>query len=84
MKRALPFVVSTAVFLSSFVAACAGPSAVVAQNPRMIELRWPNGTGGFGKAMLVAQNHCADYGRRVALESMFRDRDVSLATVQCR
>ncbi len=74
---------SAAVLLALLTAACAGETMVVRESPSLIELRWQNGSDRLDRAELIAAAHCAQYGKRSSFGSMFRDRDVSLATFQC-
>ncbi len=68
--------------ITSLVAACSNPIQTVGGSPQAVELRWYNDAADFSQAQAVAQAYWGE--RRPAVDDTFRDRDVFLATFQCR
>jgi hypothetical protein len=81
--RALAILLPVAV-LASTVAACTSPVQTIGTSPESIKLRWFNADANFDQAQALAHAYCAERARAPALGDTFTDRDVSLATFDCR
>lgn len=83
MDRRLPLK-AAALLVSLAAAGCADRPVVLSSDPSGETLRWDVDEPPFAVAEATAGEHCAQYGKRATLESVFRDDAVEIARFACR
>ena len=74
---------SAALLLLSVAGGCAGQPTVLASSAAGERLRWPVTETPFTTAEAEAGEHCAAYGKRASLASVYRDQAMEIARFAC-